>query len=133
MPGAEAQIGAASGEAVHDESAFAGLIRHTLSEDKAEDIVVIDLAGKSSLTDLMVIASGRSARHVGALSDHLVQILKEHGVAIPKVEGMPNCDWVLIDAGDAIVHIFRPEVRAFYNLERIWSPAPVVPMQAAAN
>jgi len=69
----------------------------------------------------MVVASGRSHRHVGAIADHLVKALKETGRAGPRVEGVPHCDWVLVDAGDIIVHIFRPEVRAFYNLEKMWS------------
>jgi len=81
---------------------------------------VIDLDGKSSVADHMIIASGRSGRHVGALADHLLRKLKETGAGRARVEGLPNADWVLIDAGDVIVHLFRPEVREFYNLERIW-------------
>ncbi len=80
----------------------------------------IELAGKTAFADLMVIASGRSQRHVGALADHLLRNLKEAGFGKCKVEGMPACDWVLIDTGDVIVHIFRPEVRDFYKLEKIW-------------
>jgi ribosome-associated protein len=79
----------------------------------------------------MIVASGRSHRHVGALADHVLRALKDAGVGKAKVEGLPHCDWVLIDAGDVIVHLFRPEVRAFYNLEKIWSVAP--PSQAAAH
>ena len=82
---------------------------------------MIDLTGKSSMADAMVIASGRSQRHVGALADHLTRALKEAGLGKCPVEGLPACDWVLIDAGDVIVHLFRPEVRAFYNIEKIWS------------
>ncbi len=81
----------------------------------------IDLAGKSSIADTMVIASARSQRHVGAIADQLQKKLKDAGFARVRVEGMPNCDWVLIDAGDVVVHVFRPEVRAFYNLEKMWS------------
>lgn len=92
-----------------------------LDEDKAEEIVLIDLKGKSSVADSMVIASGRSHRHVGALADHLLRLLKDKGYGRARVEGLPNCDWVLIDAGDVVVHLFRPEVRAFYNIEKIWS------------
>lgn len=103
-----------------------------LEDDKAENILTIDLQGKSSIADWMIIASGRSQRHVGALADHLVQSLKEAGCAPPRVEGVPNCDWVLIDANDLVVHIFRPEVREFYNLERIWQP-PAPPAPAAAS
>ncbi|MEM9706569.1 MAG: ribosome silencing factor [Pseudomonadota bacterium] len=92
-----------------------------LESDKAEDIVTIDLAGKSDIGDAMVIASGRSQRHVGAIADKVSRRLKELGYGGVRIEGMPACDWVLIDAGDVIVHLFRPEVRSFYNLERIWS------------
>ena len=93
-----------------------------LDDDKAEDIIALDLEGKTSLADVMLIASGRSHRHVGAIADHLRRRLKELGVKDLRVEGAPHCDWVLIDAGDLIVHVFRPEVREFYNLERIWAP-----------
>lgn len=97
------------------------LIIDTLEDDKAEDITIIDLGGKSSIADTMIIASGRSARHVSSLADHLVRRLKEDGFGRAQVEGMSNADWVLIDAGDAVVHLFRPEVREFYQLERIWA------------
>ena len=100
------------------------LILGSLEDDKAEDIVALDIRGKSSFADMLVVASGRSARHVGALADHLVQKLKEAGATHIGVEGMPNADWVLVDAGDVVVHLFRPEVRSFYNIERIWSGAP---------
>jgi len=93
-------------------------------------VVTIDLKNKSSVADCMIVASGRSQRHVGALADHVLRALKDAGVGKAKVEGMPHCDWVLIDAGDVIVHLFRPEVRAFYNLEKIWS---VEPPRAAAH
>lgn len=93
----------------------------SLSDAKAEDIVAIDLAGKTSIGDHMVIASGRSQRHVGAIADQLREKLKSQGHTNPRIEGMPHCDWVLIDSGDIIVHIFRPEVRQFYNLEKMWS------------
>ncbi|KAA5803602.1 ribosome silencing factor [Alkalicaulis satelles] len=95
-----------------------------LEDDKAEDIVAIDLEGKSSVTDIMIIASGRSNRHVGAISDHLLTKLKEAGVNGVRAEGLKTADWVLIDAGDVIVHVFRPEVRAFYDLEKMWSASP---------
>jgi ribosome-associated protein len=97
------------------------LILTRLDEDKAEDIVAIDLQGKSPLADWIVVASGRSARHVAALADHLVRTLKENGFGKARIEGLPQADWVLIDAGDVIVHLFRPEVRAFYQIEKIWS------------
>lgn len=96
------------------------LVLDTLDDAKAEDIVTIDLAGKTSLADRMVVASGRSQRHVGAIADQVMEKLKEHG-AHARVEGLPHCDWVLIDSGDVIVHIFRPEVREFYNIEKMWS------------
>lgn len=92
-----------------------------LDDNKAENVVTIDLTGKSDIADVMIIASGRSQRHVGAVADKIIRRLRESGLAHAKAEGMPACDWVLIDAEDVIVHLFRPEVRAFYNLERIWS------------
>ena len=97
------------------------LILSSLDESKAEDILSIDLRGKSSLADFMVITSGRSHRHVGAVSDRLLRDLKDNGFGNAHVEGLPNCDWVLIDTGDHIVHIFRPEVREFYNIEKMWA------------
>lgn len=97
------------------------LITSSLDQDKAEDIVVIDLAGKTSLADYMVIASGRSHRHVASVADHLLRRLKEAGQGGARAEGLSQADWVLIDAGDVVVHLFRPEVRAFYNLEKMWS------------
>lgn len=97
------------------------LITECLDDAKAEEIVSIDLQGKTAIGDVMIIASGRSHRHVGAIADQLVRKLKENGHGRAHVEGLPHCDWVLIDAGDAIVHLFRPEVREFYNLEKIWS------------
>ena len=93
-----------------------------LDDAKAEDIVTIDLKGKSSLGDYMVIATGRTDRHVGAIADQLSQKLKEDGHIRVRVEGQPQCDWVLIDASAIIVHVFRPEVREFYNLEKLWTP-----------
>ena len=107
--------------ATPDPLELARLVAQQLDDDKAENILSIPLAGKSPMADAMVVASGRSARHVAALADHVARKLKEVGVGTVRVEGLPNADWVLIDAGDIIVHIFRPEVREFYNLERIWS------------
>ena len=92
-----------------------------LDDAKAEGIVTIDLAGKSSMSDFMVIATGRTDRHVGAIADQLQKKLKDEGWSRIKVEGQPQCDWVLVDTGDVIVHVFRPEVREFYNLEKMWS------------
>jgi ribosome-associated protein len=97
------------------------VVLDTLDNAKAENVVCIDLRGKTSIGDDMVLATGRSQRHVGAVADHLIKNLKDEGFGRARVEGMPHCDWVLIDAGDVIVHIFRPEVREFYNLEKMWS------------
>jgi ribosome-associated protein len=88
---------------------------------KAEDSIVIDLTGKSSIGDYMVVTSGRSQRHVSAVADRLIKDIESAGVPRVRVEGMRQGDWVLIDAGDVIVHVFRPEVRAFYSLEKMWS------------
>ena len=84
-------------------------------------MVAIDVAGKTTLTDVMIVASGRSNVHIGAIADHVVKACKAAGYPAPRIEGIPNCDWVLLDAGDAIVHIFKPEARRFYNLEKMWS------------
>ena len=92
----------------------------SLEDSKAENIVPIDIQGKSSLADHMVIASGRSHRHVAAVAEHLLSALKDAGLGNARVEGLSGADWVLIDAGDVIVHVFRPEVREFYNLEKMW-------------
>ncbi|MDX3809322.1 MAG: ribosome silencing factor [Bosea sp. (in: a-proteobacteria)] len=96
------------------------LALRVLDDMKAEDVTVIDLVGKTSLADAMIIASGRVNRHVASIAESLIEALKDAGLSTPKVEGMPACDWVLIDTGDIIVHIFRPEVREFYNLEKMW-------------
>jgi ribosome-associated protein len=93
----------------------------SLDDSKAEEVVDINLQGRSALADHMVIASGRSHRHVSAVADHLLRDLKEAGHGNAKVEGLQNGDWVLIDTGDIIIHIFRPEVRTFYNIEKMWS------------
>ncbi|MDA5192770.1 ribosome silencing factor [Govanella unica] len=103
-------------EPLHD-----AIIR-SLDQDKAEDIIAIDLAGKTSFADHMIIANGRSSRQVAAMASHLIERLKEWGIR-PRAEGMSQGDWVLIDAGDVVVHLFRPEVRDFYNLEKMWSAA----------
>jgi ribosome-associated protein len=97
------------------------LVLARLDDMKAEDTVTIDLTGKSTIADTMVVTSGRSSRHVGSVADHVLEDLAEAGVRNTRVEGMPHCDWVLIDAGDVIVHVFRPEARAFYNLEKMWA------------
>jgi ribosome-associated protein len=110
------------------------LVTASLEDDKAEDLVTIDLAGKSTIADYMVIASGRSQRQVGAMAEHLREKLKAAGLTSVPVEGAQRCDWVLIDAGDVIVHVFRPEVRTFYNLEKMWGldlPEPERPAASA--
>ncbi|HZP76962.1 MAG TPA: ribosome silencing factor [Pseudolabrys sp.] len=98
------------------------LVLARLEDMKAEDSVTIDLTGKSAIGDFMVVTSGRSQRHVGSVADRVVKDLEEAGLSGIRVEGMTNCDWVLIDAGDVIVHVFRPEVRDFYALEKMWAP-----------
>jgi len=100
------------------------LILSRLDDMKAEETVTIDLRGKSAFSDYMVVTSGRANRHVGAIAENLAKGLKETGIKSVHVEGLPNCDWVLIDSGDVIVHVFRPEVREFYNLERLWAQSP---------
>ncbi|MDP4593263.1 MAG: ribosome silencing factor [Beijerinckiaceae bacterium] len=95
------------------------LILQSLDDAKAEEIVQIELAGKTSIADAMIIASGRSSTHIGAIADRVLRACKNAGYK-PRVEGLPNCDWVLVDAGDVILHLFRPEVRQFYNLEKMW-------------
>jgi len=95
-----------------------------LEDMKAEETVTIDLHGKSAYSDYMVITTGRSNRHVGSIAENVAKGLKEAGNTKLHVEGLPNCDWVLIDSGDVIVHVFRPEVREFYNLERLWTQGP---------
>ncbi len=106
-----------------DSEAQLAAILKSLDDDKAEDVVQIDLRGKTAMGDYMVIASGRSSRQVAAISEHLVERLKQdHGV-LSRTEGKDLGDWVLIDTGDVIVHVFRPEVRDFYQLEKMWQPA----------
>ena len=99
------------------------LILTSLDDDKAEEIVQIDLRGRSSMGDFMVIASGRSSRQVGAIAEKLVDRIKQAYGFTAKVEGKETGDWVLIDTGDVVVHVFRPEVRDFYQLEKMWMPA----------
>ncbi|RJY10327.1 ribosome silencing factor [Aurantiacibacter aquimixticola] len=96
------------------------LIIEQLDDDQAQELVSIPLEGKSSIADHMVIASGRSTRQVAAMANKLAEKIKRSGGPIPSIEGLPAADWVLIDAGDVVVHLFRPEVRSFYNLERMW-------------
>jgi ribosome-associated protein len=129
-----ARRGAPHAELLSDGQKPAALLKdivHWLDEAKAEEVVTIDLAGKSSIGDFMVVATGRSDRHVGAIAEQIGRKLKELGLGRVRVEGMEACDWVLIDTGDIIVHVFRDEVREFYNLEKMWSAdRPVEPTTA---
>lgn len=104
----------ASADRLHD------LVLAQLDDDQAQEVVSIPLAGKSSIADHMVIASGRSTRQVASMAQKLAEKVKQEGFGTARVEGLPAADWVLIDAGDVVVHLFRPEVRSFYNLERMW-------------
>lgn len=118
-PGADAD----PADALHE------VILKSLDDDQAVETVSIPLAGKSSIADYMVIASGRSTRQVASMATKLAEKIKQETGKAARIEGLPTADWVLIDAGDVIVHLFRPEVRSFYNLERMWNfgdaPAPV--------
>jgi ribosome-associated protein len=123
-PAAAGSKPARMGEIPSSPTAVAGslhaLVLDSLDDDQALDVVSIALEGKSSIADFMVIASGRSTRQVAAIATHLAERLKAAGHGSPRIEGLPAADWVLIDAGDVVVHLFRPEVRSFYNLERMW-------------
>ena len=110
--------------AKHSKNPLLNTILARLDEDQALNTIQIDLQNKSTIADYMVVTSGRSNRHVNAIADHVIESLHKSGSPRVRVEGLPNCDWVLIDAGDVILHIFRPEVRAFYNLEKMWARAP---------
>jgi ribosome-associated protein len=105
----------------HSSQSLLGHIMAWLDDAKAENLVAIDIRNKSSIGDYMVIASGRSDRHVGAIADQVQRRLKQAGQGRVRIEGQPQCDWVLIDVGAIVVHVFRPEVREFYNLEKMWS------------
>lgn len=109
------------------------LVMQSLDDDQAQETISIPMEGKSSIADHMVIASGRSSRHVAAMAQKLAERIKKETGSIARIEGLPTADWVLIDAGDVIVHLFRPEVRSFYNLERMWgfTDAPAAPASVA--
>lgn len=104
----------------------------SLEDDQADDVVVIDLAGKTSIADYMVLASGRAARHVAAMADHLAERLRGCGQRVA-TEGLPQADWVLLDAGNVLIHLFRPEVRAFYDLEKMWGATPAAERQSGGG
>ncbi len=115
---------AAALKALPDADKTLNLILSRLDDMKAEETVTIDLRGKSAFSDYMIVTTGRANRHVGAIAENVAKSLKENGIKSLHIEGLPNCDWVLIDSGDVIVHVFRPEVREFYNLERLWTQGP---------
>ena len=115
---------AAALKAQPDADKTLNMILSRLDDMKAEETVTIDLRGKSAFSDYMVVTTGRANRHVGAIAENVTKALKENGIKSIHVEGLPNCDWVLIDSGDVVVHVFRPEVREFYNLERLWTQSP---------
>ena len=104
-----------------DAKALSDYVQSILDENSAQDVIEIDINGKSSVADYMLVASGRSNRHVSALADYVIRALKEQGFKSLGIEGRETGDWILVDVGDVILHIFRPEVRLFYNLEKIWS------------
>lgn len=134
-----ASAGSLAGDAVasagHDPEtgSLHALVLQSLDDDQAQDVISIPLQGKSSIADHMVIASGRSTRQVAAMAQKLAERIKQARLGIPRVEGLPAADWVLIDAGDVVVHLFRPEVRSFYNLERMWNFGDVTPVAAAGQ
>lgn len=118
---APASAGIASPARMSDDAgALLATVLASLEDDQAQDVVTIPLEGKSSIADYMIVASGRSTRQVAAIATKLAERLKKEGFGSPRIEGLPAADWVLIDAGDVVVHLFRPEVRSFYNLERMW-------------
>ena len=103
-------------------SALEATIRRCLEDAKAEEVVVLDLRGKSTLADAMIVATGRSSVHVSSIADKVARACRDENAHNPKIEGLGAGEWVLIDAGDVIVHVFKPETRAFYNLEKLWGP-----------
>jgi ribosome-associated protein len=123
-PARKTSTKAAALEAQPDADKTLSLILSRLEDMKAEETVTIDLRGKSAYSDYMIVTTGRVNRHVGAIAENVTKSLKENGIKNIHVEGLPNCDWVLIDSGDVIVHVFRPEVREFYNLERLYTQGP---------
>jgi ribosome-associated protein len=115
-----AKADAAAPPVARDSDALLAMVLESLDDDQAQEIVSIPLEGKSSIADHMVVASGRSSRQVTAIAQKLAERIKHSGLAMPRIEGLPAADWVVVDAGDVVVHLFRPEVRTFYNLERMW-------------
>ncbi len=115
-----------------DKKELLDFVLQQLDDDQAQEVVSIDLEGKSSIADYMVIASGRSTRQVASIAQKLAEKLKQNGYGPVKLEGLPAADWVLLDAGDIVVHLFRPEVRSFYNLERMWAFGDAPPVAGTA-
>lgn len=113
--------------------ALLALVLDQLEEDQAQEVVVIPLEGKSSIADHMIVATGRSTRQVAAIASKLAERIKKEGYGSARVEGLPAADWVLIDASDVVVHLFRPEVRSFYNLERMWGIGEDAPSAVAGT
>jgi len=116
-----AVAGPAAPAIADDPDSLLALVLQSLDDDQAQDIVTIPLEGKSSIADFLVVASGRSSRQVTAMAQKLAERIKQAGHGSPRLEGLPAADWVLVDADDVIIHLFRPEVRSFYNLERMWA------------
>jgi ribosome-associated protein len=115
-----AAAGAVAPPIAAEQDSLHALVLNSLDDDQAQDLVSIPLEGKSTIADHMVIASGRSTRQVTAIAQKLAERIKQAGFGSARIEGLPAADWVLVDAGDVVVHLFRPEVRSFYNLERMW-------------
>lgn len=125
-----ANDGTSAVEIVTEPGSLHALVIDQLDDDQAQDIVSIPLEGKSSIADHMVIASGRSTRQVASIAQKLAEKVKQAGFGPVRLEGLPAADWVLLDAGDVVVHLFRPEVRSFYNLERMWAFGDAPPVAA---
>lgn len=138
-PAASAASQAAHAELVSDRSSgdseadrLHALVLAQLEDDQAQEVVSIPLEGKSSVADHMIVASGRSTRQVASIAQKLAEKIKQEGFGPVRLEGLPSADWVLIDAGDVVVHLFRPEVRSFYNLERMWAFGDAPPVAGTA-
>jgi ribosome-associated protein len=126
-----AAAGAAAPPIAAEQDSLHALVLDSLDDDQAQEVVSIPLEGKSTIADHMVIASGRSTRQVTAMAQKLAERIKKAGFGNARIEGLPAADWVLVDAGDIVVHLFRPEVRSFYNLERMWAFGDTGPVGAA--
>ncbi len=126
-----AAAGAAALPIAAEPDSLHALVLTSLDDDQAQEVVSIPLEGKSSIADHMVIASGRSTRQVTAMAQKLAERIKKAGFGHCRIEGLPAADWVLVDAGDIVIHLFRPEVRSFYNLERMWAFGDTGPIGAA--